>query len=210
MPLRVIRTGPSRGSVSAKLFCSCSDRPVETTLRPTEGGTWASSVELRDDGPWYARVTLSGRSTSPVALPVGVPQAPRAEAARGARGPATTAARGPSAAARICSACSLGSAGSTRSGGLDGGRKLAVLALDDGGSPERAAQLSTRASARGRPACPGRPLGGPRGRSGRPGRGRRRGAQPGGGSRRGRSSRATGSTGSPAIPTRRATPTAST
>jgi methionine-rich copper-binding protein CopC/putative copper export protein len=135
---------PVPRSVAAKLFCSCSSRTVNATLHPTEGGTWASSVNLADDGPWYARVSLSGRAASPVALPVGVPQA------RGPK-PLEVLAIGDYSGeeADRCRShllgLQLGVGRINALGGLDGGRKVAVLALDDGGSPARAEQLARQA-----------------------------------------------------------------
>ena len=135
---------PSPRSVSAKLFCSCSGRSISATLHPTEGGTWASGVNLPDDGPWYARVSLSGRATSPVALSVGVPQA------RGPK-PLEVLAIGDYSGedADRCRShllgLQLGVGRINALGGLDGGRKVAVLALDDGGSPDRAKELARQA-----------------------------------------------------------------
>lgn len=132
---------PAPRSVSAKLFCSCSGGSVDATLHATEGGAWASSVDLPDDGPWYARISLSGRAASPVALPVGVPQA---------RGPKPLevlsvgdySGEGADRCRSHLLGLQLGVGRINALGGLDGGRKVAVLALDDGGSPQRAQQLA--------------------------------------------------------------------
>src|SRR4051794_27213837 len=135
---------PAQRSVSAKLFCSCSGTSLETTLHRTDGGSWTSPVDLPSDGPWYARVNLSGRVTSPVALPVGVPEA---------RGPEPLevlavgdySGEGAERCRSHLLGLQLGVGRINALGGLDGGRKVAVLALDDGGSPDRADELARRA-----------------------------------------------------------------
>jgi ABC-type branched-subunit amino acid transport system substrate-binding protein len=135
---------PAQRSVSAKLFCSCSGTALDTTLHRTEGGSWTSAVDLPSDGPWYARVNLSGRATSPVALPVGVPEA---------RGPEPLevlavgdySGEGAERCRSHLLGLQLGVGRINALGGLDGGRKVAVLALDDDGSPDRAGEVARRA-----------------------------------------------------------------
>jgi putative copper export protein/methionine-rich copper-binding protein CopC/ABC-type branched-subunit amino acid transport system substrate-binding protein len=135
-------TAPSAPhAVHARLYCTCARGSIETRLERGRGGAWHSAVDLPADGSWYARLTVDARSASPVALPVGVPTAP---------GP------GPM---RVLSIADLSGDDAARCrshllglelaigrmnalGGLDGGRKVTLEALDDGGSAARARELA--------------------------------------------------------------------
>jgi putative copper export protein/methionine-rich copper-binding protein CopC/ABC-type branched-subunit amino acid transport system substrate-binding protein len=118
----------------ARLFCACAEGELAVDLKPGPGGTLSGPVELPSDGPWYAKLIVEGRETAPVALPTGVPSA------RGSS-PVTVLTVGDLSGrgARRCRAhllgLELGIARLNALGGVDGGRKIALVGLDDGGAP---------------------------------------------------------------------------
>jgi ABC-type branched-subunit amino acid transport system substrate-binding protein len=138
---RIVLTARGR-SGSVRLACSCSPAPVTATLRPTAGGTLAAGVRVPRDGTWYAYVTVDGRrSPAPAALPVGVPEAPGAPpvdvlAVADLSGPDATRCRD------FLLGLQLAVGRQNALGGLDGGRKVALLAYDSAGSAARASALA--------------------------------------------------------------------
>jgi ABC-type branched-subunit amino acid transport system substrate-binding protein len=128
-------------AVDATLTCSCTAETVDARLERRAGGTWATDVELPADGTWFARFRLDRDEASAVALPVGVPEA---------RGPepleVLAVADLSGASAAQCRSHLLGiqlAVGRLNAlGGLDGGRKVTLVALDSGGSAERAGELA--------------------------------------------------------------------
>ncbi|UJA21055.1 ABC transporter substrate-binding protein [Thermoleophilia bacterium SCSIO 60948] len=141
---------PKRGDgprhVEARLFCGCADEPIAAELEHDPAGGWSTDVELPAEGPWFARLRMGDEKTNPVGLPVGVPEAP-------GPGPLTvlSVADLSGADAERCRSHVLGlqlAVGRINAvGGLEGGRKLTVLALDDSGSSDRAAELADDAIA---------------------------------------------------------------
>ncbi|MDX6582778.1 MAG: copper transport protein, partial [Solirubrobacterales bacterium] len=128
-------------AVRARLTCECTSSPIEATLDRGSGGAWSADVELPADGTWFARVQLDDSQASAVALPVGVPSAP---------GPAPlkvlAIADLSGRDAAECRSHLLGvelAVGRLNAlGGVDGGRKVVLDALDSGGSATRAAELA--------------------------------------------------------------------
>ncbi|MDX6646127.1 MAG: copper transport protein [Miltoncostaeaceae bacterium] len=148
----------ARRSVRAELFCNCPARAVRVSLTRGPGGVWSAPVDIAGEGGWFARLTVDGRASAPIALPVGVPSA------RGP-GPITvlTVADLSGRGARRCRSHLLGLelavARLNALGGLDGGRKVALLGLDDGGSPARAGRLAAGALSRSAPIAMAAPCG---------------------------------------------------
>lgn len=130
--------------VRVRLACAdCRAAALSARLRPHGGRTWSAPVRVPADGTWYGYVTVDGSTAPPVQLDVGVPQAPGAPplhvlAVADLSGPA----------AERCRAHAIGVelaiARLNASGGLDGGRKVAPLVLDSGGSAAGAAAAARR------------------------------------------------------------------
>lgn len=137
--------------VEVRLSCACAPEPVRAALRRGPGGTWSAEVRLPAEGPWYAYVAADGdRAASPVALATGVPRA-RGFAPRHVLALADL--RG--AGAARCRAHLLGlqlAVGRINGeGGVDGGRKLALRVVDDGGDRRRSARAAAAAVRQDRP-----------------------------------------------------------
>lgn len=130
--------------VRVRLVCaSCRAAPVSARLGPHGGRTWSAPVRVPADGTWYGYVTLDGSTAPPVQLDVGVPGAPGAPplhvlAVADLSGPAAERCR-----AHVIGV-ELAIARLNASGGLDGGRKVAPLVLDSGGSAAGAAAAARR------------------------------------------------------------------
>ncbi|HWJ08436.1 MAG TPA: copper resistance protein CopC [Nocardioides sp.] len=109
------------------------------------GRTWSAPVDVSTNGQWRAELTVDGGdSAQPVALEVGVPEAPGATPVNVI---AVADLTGP--AAERCRAHVIGVqmalARLNADGGLDGGRKVALLTLDSGGTAEGAEKAVARA-----------------------------------------------------------------
>jgi methionine-rich copper-binding protein CopC/putative copper export protein len=131
-------------TVSVRLKCtSCETKPRTVRLERHGGRTWSAPVTVGSEGRWLARVTVDNRSAPSVPLHVGVPRSAGAE-------PVTVLAvadlSGP--AAERCRAHIIGLelalARINADGGLDGGRKVAPLVVDSGGTPGGAAQAAAK------------------------------------------------------------------
>jgi methionine-rich copper-binding protein CopC/putative copper export protein len=130
--------------VRVRLACaSCRTAPLHARLRPHGGRTWSAQVRVPADGTWFGYVTVDGATAPPVQLDVGVP---RAAGAPPLHVLAVADLSGP--AAERCRAHVIGVelaiARLNASGGLDGGRKVAPLVLDSGGSAAGAAAAARR------------------------------------------------------------------
>jgi putative copper export protein/methionine-rich copper-binding protein CopC len=120
--------------------CRGAPRRTLALSRRAPGAPLWASVDLPSDGNWYA--TIPG--ASPVLLRSGVPEAPGAPpvnvlAVADLSGPDGVRCRS------HLLGLELAISRLNASGGLDGGRKVAPLVLDDGGDPARAAALASRA-----------------------------------------------------------------
>ncbi|MEA2348246.1 MAG: copper transport protein [Thermoleophilaceae bacterium] len=137
---------PDPKSISAKLSCNCSQDGVEVDLKRASGGAWVADVDLPADGAWGADLTVDGKPVTPALLPVGAPGLPGADPlviafAADLSGPGAERCR------NQAMGLDLAVAQMNAGGGLEGGRKVTELALDDGGDPARAKQLMTTAIA---------------------------------------------------------------
>jgi methionine-rich copper-binding protein CopC/putative copper export protein len=135
---------PTPRAVRARLVCSaCGVAPVRASLRPRGGRTWSATVKLPADGTWFGYVTIDGAAAPPVQLPVGIPHAPGAPAVQVL---AVADLSGPYA--ERCRAHVIGAelalARLNADGGVDGGRKVALLVLDSGGTVAGAAAAAVR------------------------------------------------------------------
>jgi hypothetical protein len=132
-------------AVGVRLVCSGCDgvAPVVARLRTRGGATWSAPVALPAEGTWFGYVTVDRAAAPPVPLAVGIPRAPGAP-------PVTLLAvadlSGPYA--ERCRAHVIGLelavARLNADGGLDGGRKVAPLVLDSGGTAAGAAAAARR------------------------------------------------------------------
>ena len=131
-------------AVSARLVCSaCGVAPVVAKLRRHGGLTWSAAVELPADGTWFGYVTIDGAAAPPVPLTVGIPRAPGAPpvqilAVADLSGPYAERCR-----AHVIG-LALALARLNADGGADGGRKVAPLVLDSGGTGAGAAAAARR------------------------------------------------------------------
>ncbi|MFL5846044.1 MAG: copper resistance protein CopC [Solirubrobacteraceae bacterium] len=147
-------------SVLLKLACPCSDRPLYVPLqRPQRGGTWTGRAELPASGSWYGSLTVDNKTApSPVPLAIGVPEAPGASAVE-VLAVADLTGPGAQRCADHVLGLTLGIGRINAAGGLDGGRKVAPLVLDSGGSAERAEAITRQAIADDRPIALAAPCG---------------------------------------------------
>lgn len=113
-------------ATAVRLACACADADVKVRLR--DG---AADVRLPADGTWYAYV---GDETSPAALPVGVPEAPGSDPVE----VLAVADLADPGCRDFLLGLQLGVGRLNAAGGLDGHRKVALLARDDGDDPARA------------------------------------------------------------------------
>jgi methionine-rich copper-binding protein CopC/putative copper export protein/ABC-type branched-subunit amino acid transport system substrate-binding protein len=135
---------PAADDVRVRLVCSgCGVGEVRSPLRAHGGRTWSANVRLPADGTWFAYVSVDGTTAPPVQLSVGVP---RAAGAPPVQLLAVADVSGPYA--ERCRAHLIGLelaiARMNADGGLDGGRKVALLALDSGGTAAGAAAAARR------------------------------------------------------------------
>lgn len=135
-------------TVSVRLTSSGA-KPQDLALKRHGGRTWSAPVNVSANGRWYAHVKINGQSAPKVPLQVGVPRSPGSTpidvlAVADLTGPAAERCR-----AHIIG-LELALARINADGGLDGGRKVAPLVLDSGGTAAGAA----RAAARGLAAKP--------------------------------------------------------
>jgi methionine-rich copper-binding protein CopC/putative copper export protein len=130
--------------VRVRLVCAgCGVAPVRARLRPHGGLTWSAAVRLPRDGTWFGYVTVDAATSPPAQLPVGVP---RAAGAPPLQLLAVADLTGPYA--ERCRAHVIGLelaiARLNAGGGLDGGRKVAPLVLDSGGTAAGAVAAARR------------------------------------------------------------------
>ncbi len=131
-------------AVGVRLVCAgCSAAAVRATLRRRGGATWSAPVRLRSDGTWFAYVTVDGVTAPPAQLAVGLPRAPGAQpvqllAVADVSGPYAERCR-----AHIIG-LELAIARMNADGGLRGGRKVAALVLDSGGTAAGAKAAAAR------------------------------------------------------------------
>ncbi len=121
---RIVVRGAADGT-RVRLACACADGDVTATLR-----NGAADVRLPKDGTWFAYLG----SGSPAALPVGVPKAPGSD-------PIDVLAVADLAdpgCRDFLLGLQLGVGRLNANGGLDGHRKVALLAYDDQDSAARA------------------------------------------------------------------------
>ncbi|MEY2516953.1 MAG: copper transport protein [bacterium] len=131
-------------AVRVRLVCGrCGVAPVTARLRPHGGRTWSAGVRLPAEGTWFGYVTVDAATAPPSQLAVGVPHAAGAPALTVL---AVADLSGP--AAERCRAHVIGlemAIGRLNAdGGLDGGRKVAPLVLDSGGTAAGAAAAARR------------------------------------------------------------------
>jgi ABC-type branched-subunit amino acid transport system substrate-binding protein len=135
---------PNTKAVSAELTCQCSDQSIDAKFVRGPGDVWSTDVSLPADGTWFARLNVDGKDATAMALNVGVPEA---------RGPdplevlsvADLSGRGAASCRSHLLGVELAVGRMNALGGFDDGRKVALTALDDGGSAERAAELAKSA-----------------------------------------------------------------
>ncbi|WP_320670211.1 ABC transporter substrate-binding protein [Patulibacter defluvii] len=131
--------GRAPARIDVRLRCACSTGEVRAQLRRGPGDAWSAAVELPAAGTWFAYPAVDGRRESaPAAFPIG-------DLAEGGPAPrhliqtADLSGR----QARTCRAhaqgASLAVGRLNAKGGVDGGRKLVLRTVDDGGDPARAA-----------------------------------------------------------------------
>lgn len=140
---------PTPRRVRLRLVCAgCGVALVRAALRPHGGRTWSARVRLPADGTWFGYVTVDGTDAPPVQLPVGVP---RAAGAPPVQLLAVADVSGPYAERCRAHVMGLGLAIArlNAGGGLDGGRKVAPLVLDSGGTDAGAAAAARRGLAAG-------------------------------------------------------------
>ncbi len=136
---------PAPRDVRVRLVCSSCDgvAPVTARLRTRGGATWSAPVALPAEGTWFGYVTVDGASAPPVPLAVGIPRAPGAPPVV-----LLTVADLSGPYAERCRAHVIGLelavARLNADGGLDGGRKVAPLVLDSGGSAAGARAAAAR------------------------------------------------------------------
>jgi methionine-rich copper-binding protein CopC/putative copper export protein len=131
-------------TVGVRMVCrDCRAPEQRLVLRPHGGRTWSAPVRLPSDGTWFAYVTVDGTSAPPAQLPVGVPRAAGAPPVV-----LLTVADLSGPYAERCRAHVIGLqlaiARLNAGGGLDGGRKVAPLVLDSGGTAAGAAAAARR------------------------------------------------------------------
>jgi hypothetical protein len=129
---------------------------VIAALRPpvVSGGAWAADVQVPAAGSWYGYVDVGGRrAPAPVALTVGVPRA-SGRAALTVLSVADLSGAGAARCREFDTGLMLALGRLNGAGGLHGGAKVALLALDDRGAEPRAA-----AAARGVRAIAAAPCG---------------------------------------------------
>ncbi|MEA2138063.1 MAG: copper transport protein [Solirubrobacteraceae bacterium] len=131
-------------AVRVRLVCGgCGVAPVRAALRRHGARTWSAGVRLPAEGTWFAYVTVDAATAPPAQLTVGVPHAAGAPALTVL---AVADVSGP--AAERCRAHVIGlemAIGRLNAdGGLDGGRKVAPLVLDSGGTAAGAAAAARR------------------------------------------------------------------
>jgi ABC-type branched-subunit amino acid transport system substrate-binding protein len=130
--------------VRVRLVCAgCGRVPVRARLRAHGGRTWSAGVRLPAGGTWFGYVTVDGTTAPPVQLAVGVPRAAGAPpvallAVADLSGPYAERCR-----AHVIG-LELAIARLNAGGGLDGGRKVAPLVLDSGGTAAGAAEAARR------------------------------------------------------------------
>lgn len=135
---------PEPTEVSVRLTCGdCRTAPIRAGLAAHGDATWSAPVSLPRDGTWSAQVTIDGETAPSEQIPVGVPDAPGAPAAQVL---AIADMTGPGA--ERCRANLIGLelalARINANGGVDGGRKVAPLVLDSGGTAAGAAAAAAR------------------------------------------------------------------
>ncbi len=137
---------PTPRRVSVRLACACAEKPVTVALTQRAGATFSAHVPLQVEGTWYGYVSVDGTAAAaPVQLTVGLPMARGSTpldvlAIADLSGPDAERCRAHLAGVEMAIARINGS------GGLDGGRKVAVLGLDSHGDPTRARGLAREAS----------------------------------------------------------------
>ena len=134
-------------SVLVRLGCGCDVRPVIARLQAGAGsnGAFSASIPIPTAGTWNAYVSIDGRQAdSPAALPVGVSGAPGAPV-HNVLAIADLSGPGAHRCTNFLVGAELAIGRLNGAGGVDGGDKLALLAYDDGGVPERAATEATAA-----------------------------------------------------------------
>lgn len=143
----VVIPGAGSKTVLARLSCGCDVRPVIARLHsdPGSGGAFSATIPVPTPGTWNAYVTIDGQAAaSPVALTVGVPAA-AGSSPLNLLSIADLSGPGASRCRAYLTGLELAIGRLNGSGGVDGGDKVALLGLDDGGLPSRAAALAKSA-----------------------------------------------------------------
>ncbi|MDX8151715.1 ABC transporter substrate-binding protein [Patulibacter brassicae] len=127
--------------ITARLRCACAKGEIRATLTRGAGGTWSAPVRLPASGAWFAYLTVGDEDeATPVALAIG-------DVRDGGPAPRTVVQTADLSGAgnRTCRAhaqgASLAIGRLNARGGIDGHRKVVLRTVDDGGSPERAAEI---------------------------------------------------------------------
>jgi methionine-rich copper-binding protein CopC/putative copper export protein/ABC-type branched-subunit amino acid transport system substrate-binding protein len=142
----IVNAPPSARRIEVRMACGCDVRPVISRLARVGGTTtFSSSVPIPSVGSWYAYLYVNGHQAgSPVSLPAGVPTAPGAPV-QNVLSIADLSGPGAERCREFVEGLDLAIGRLNGLGGVDGGDKVALDVLDDGGSPARAAALAARA-----------------------------------------------------------------
>jgi putative copper export protein len=139
----IVAAPASAHKVEVRMACGCDIRPVISILHPDANGssTFEAAVPIPTAGDWYAYLYINGhQAASPVSLAAGVPTAPGAPvqtvvSIADMSGPGAVRCR------EYVEGLDLAIGRLNSNGGVDGGDKVALDVLDDGGSRARAAAL---------------------------------------------------------------------
>jgi methionine-rich copper-binding protein CopC/putative copper export protein len=134
--------------VEVRMACGCDVRPVISLLhRAPDATSYTATVPVPSAGDWYAYLYVNGhQATSPVSLPAGVPTAAGAPV-QNVLAIADLSGPGAGRCREFVEGLDLAIGRLNSDGGVDGGDKLALDVLDDGGSPAAAESLAGRALA---------------------------------------------------------------
>ena len=148
--ITVAPRGPGVHTVLARLVCGCDRRPVIAALHRAGGAVYVAQLPVPSAGTWNAYVSVDGRqAATPAALPVGLPHAAGAPV-RDVLAIGDLSGPGADRCTKYLIGVELAIARLNGAGGVDGGEKVALDALDDGGSAATAGSEARSALAAGR------------------------------------------------------------
>jgi len=139
----IVAAPASADKVEVRMACGCDIRPVISVLQRTAPGsaTFESTIPIPTAGDWYAYLYVNGhQAASPVSLPAGVPTA-RGAPVQTVLSIADMSGPGAARCREFVEGLDLAIGRLNSNGGVDGGDKVALDVLDDGGSAARAAKL---------------------------------------------------------------------